>query len=334
MNTSSRTALTVLIASAPFILPSAVGDVDRADDHAPIGVMADHTHKQGEWMFSYRHMTMTMRGNRDGDDRLSLDEVLRSGSGTFRVAPKEMTMTMHMLGAMYAPTHKITLMAMMPYVSSNRMDHVTAMGGQFETESNGLGDIGISALFPVFGDGTASVGIIAPTGKTNHRDLTPMGESVLPYPMQIGSGSWSASGALTWNRQFERASFGAQARGFFRITDNDHEYRLGDRVEASLWGAVLLHRRISLSLRAKYSDWGDVEGADPRYAGALAANLVPTVDPKRQGGEHLEAIAGANFTLGRHRFGIEWSLPLYRDLNGPKLETDTVLAAGWQFSLE
>ena len=38
----------------------------RPDGHAPIGVMGDHFHKQGEWMFSYCYMHMRMEDNRDG----------------------------------------------------------------------------------------------------------------------------------------------------------------------------------------------------------------------------------------------------------------------------
>ena len=38
----------------------------RPDGHAPIGVMTDHTHGAGEFMWSYRFMYMAMDGNRDG----------------------------------------------------------------------------------------------------------------------------------------------------------------------------------------------------------------------------------------------------------------------------
>lgn len=31
---------------------------NRPDGHAPIGIMGDHYHKKGEWMLSYRMMTM------------------------------------------------------------------------------------------------------------------------------------------------------------------------------------------------------------------------------------------------------------------------------------
>ena len=34
----------------------------RPDGHAPISVMGDHMHAMGEWMVSYRYMTMDMKG--------------------------------------------------------------------------------------------------------------------------------------------------------------------------------------------------------------------------------------------------------------------------------
>ena len=309
-------------------------DAGRADDHAPIGVTADHRHDKGEWMFSYRTMLMTMQGNRDGARGLSPDQILRSGSGAYRIAPLEMKMTMHMLGVMHAPSDSITLMAMAPYYSALKMDHATAMGGQFETASNGLGDLGVSVLFPMVGNGTASLGIVAPTGKTSHRDVTPTGDSVLPYPMQIGSGSWSAAGSVTWSRQHAGGSFGAQIRGLVRLNDNQHDYRREDRVEATAWSAWLPRPGLSLSLRTKYSGWSDIRGADSRFAAGLAGNLVPTADPQLRGGNRLEAIAGLNLLFGGHRLGAEVSLPLHRNLNGPQLETDRIVTLGWQYALE
>jgi hypothetical protein len=117
----------------------------RPDGHAPIGVMGDHTHKKGEFMFSYRYMFMEMDGNRDGTDSLSDREVLQD----FMVTPVDMTMQMHMFGAMYAVTDDVTLMAMVPYVSKE-MEHLTRMGTRFTTNSEGFGDIKTTALYTIF----------------------------------------------------------------------------------------------------------------------------------------------------------------------------------------
>jgi hypothetical protein len=40
----------------------------RPDGHAPISVMGDHMHAMGEWMVSYRYMTMDMKGLLDGSN--------------------------------------------------------------------------------------------------------------------------------------------------------------------------------------------------------------------------------------------------------------------------
>ena len=64
----------------------------RPDGHAPISVMADHVHHKGEFMFSYRYMTMDMRQLRQGTD----DATTANGHANYMVAPLDMTMNMHM----------------------------------------------------------------------------------------------------------------------------------------------------------------------------------------------------------------------------------------------
>ncbi|MEO0447549.1 MAG: transporter, partial [Verrucomicrobiota bacterium] len=86
-------------------------DPHRIDSHAPIGVMAEHTHNAGEWMLSYRFMSMHMDGMRQGSDSLSSQEVFDQG---FLVTPTvmDMEMHMHMFGMMVAPQDWLTLMVM------------------------------------------------------------------------------------------------------------------------------------------------------------------------------------------------------------------------------
>ena len=97
-------------------------------------------------MMSYSYMTMEMDGNLDGTDDIAVDDILMPMPGTYMVAPTKMTMGMHMLGAMYAPTDRLTLMAMANFIDTD-MDHVTAMGGAFSTSTSGLGDISVGGLY-------------------------------------------------------------------------------------------------------------------------------------------------------------------------------------------
>lgn len=329
-------ASSLLVASIATVSVTAAGaDHDhsrsRPDDHAPIGVMADHTHASGEWMLSYRYMDMLMEDNYDGSAELAESEVLRSGSGRYMVAPTQMTMRMHMFGAMYAPSDRLTLMLMAPYVEYD-MDHVTAMGGAFSTASSGLGDIKASGLMPV-GPGVLRVGLSIPTGDLDARDETPMGRSVLPYPMQLSSGTVDLLLGYTAVSQRVGGSIGGQVSAVLRAGENDEGYRLGNSVEGSLWSTWRLSDPISLSVRGRYLLWGDVEGDDPRYAMGLAGGLVPTVDPDLRGGERLEALFGINGLLGEHRLLAEVGLPIWQDLDGPQLGTAWSVTLGWQLAI-
>ena len=129
----------------------------RAIDHAPIGVMADHTHDRGEWMLSYRVMQMEMQGSRDGTSPISPEETVTSVANPFagqpgqpptlRVVPTEMSMTMHMLGVMYAPTERVTLMAMFNVIDQE-MDHTTFLGGMGTTELGRLQQAAMAWVIP------------------------------------------------------------------------------------------------------------------------------------------------------------------------------------------
>ncbi len=135
------------MASVVFFLHgiSLADEIHFPDDHAPIQVMGDHTHKAGEWMTSYRYGFMKMDGNRNGTDNLSTAEVLSD----FMVAPVDMTMQMHMFGLMYWITDRLTMMGMGSYVRKS-MNHVNRMNTKFEVETQGLGDIKLLGLLNIY----------------------------------------------------------------------------------------------------------------------------------------------------------------------------------------
>ncbi|PPT05478.1 hypothetical protein CKA32_004973 [Geitlerinema sp. FC II] len=301
----------------------------RPDGHAPIGVMGDHTHGAGEFMFSYRFMDMHMEGNRDGTDSLSNDEVLEQ----FPVTPTQMGMQMHMLGAMYAPTDELTLMLMVPYVSME-MDHRTRSGVRFTTNSDGLGDISLSTLYKIWDSDRQRLhlnfGLSFPTGSIDERDNTPAADdAVLPYPMQIGSGTYDLLPGITYLGQSEQGSWGAQVRGRVRLGRNDEDYALGDRLEANSWLARKWTDWFSTSVRVTFRTWGNVRGEDSR----LNPMLIPTADPDRRAGSRFDVGLGLNLYDRRgFRLGVELELPIYQSLDGPQLETDWTMTVGLQAS--
>lgn len=308
---------------------------DRAITHGPIGVMGEHNHAAGEWMLSYRFMFMSMKGNRDGTERVSTSDVLAE----FAVSPTAMDMEMHMFGVMYAPTDRLTLMVMLPYLRLD-MDHRTRMGTSFTTRSEGIGDVSLSGIYELYQDERhellLNLGISGPTGTLRAADNLPntMGERVkLPYPMQIGSGTPDLLPGLTWNGDFGRFRLGSQVRGVYRIGRNREGYRLGHRMLATGWGAVEICKSLSASLRLSFDKWKDIVGDD----GDFNPNMVPTADTSLRAGRRVDVSLGLNYVvrggpLAGNRLAIEVARPIHQSLDGPQLEADWTATVGWQLA--
>ncbi len=321
-----------------------IGDfysAERPDSHGPIGAMGDHTHNEGEFMFTYKYMRMFMEGNRDGTKNLSKSDVLND----FFVTPTEMTTQMHMFSFMYGLNQTVTLTAMIPYVLKS-MDHVTRTGVKFTTKSSGFGDIRLGSLVRLYAFETPSIGshrfhfnaaVGLPTGDIKATGATPLGVTRLPYPMQLGSGTVDLLPGLTYAGGLNDVSWGLQAIGTIRLGDNNQGYALGDEYEVSAYGAYRWASWISNSLRFKWKDWANYEGRDPNISrtNPMGVPLVPTAETNRRGGERLDILAGINILFPEvmeleNHLGLEIGVPIYQNLDGPQLESDYTFFVGWQ----
>lgn len=314
---------------------SATTAQSHPSDHAPLGVMGDHTHREGEWMASYRYGRMEMSGNRNGSKSVSTDQVLSD----FMVAPLNMTMDMHMFGLMYAPSDRLTLMAMTSY-NEKSMEHVNRMGVRFRTEAEGLGDTRLTGLLTL-GDPDVrdhklhlNLGLSLPTGSIDERDATPAGAAQkLPYPMQLGSGTWDPILGLTYTGRDEAWSWGAQGLGILRFGENSEGYRLGNEYTATSWIARDLNRYTSVLFRLEGKIRSDIDGRDSE----LNPMMVPTARTDLRGSKQLDALIGVNLyqpegSLKGQRLALEAGMPVYQHLDGPQLETDYRIMLGWQAS--
>jgi hypothetical protein len=263
------------------------------------------------------------------------------------VVPEEMTMQMHMVGGMYGLTDRVTLMAMGMYMTKE-MDAITFQGpmgttrlGEFTTEVSGFGDVTLGAIFGLDDGATphsqvnAALMVSLPTGSLDETDevLTPMNTRNtvrLPYGMQPGSGTVDLKPSLTARQRFGDWSIGGQLAGVFRLNENDEGYARGDSLAATAWAAYEFTPSLSVSGRVKAQSVEKVDGIDPNI-------MAPTqaANPDFYGGDTVEALLGINLVgnsgaLSGHRLGVELGLPVYRNLNGPQMETDLTLTVGWQ----
>lgn len=323
----------------------------RADGHAPIGVMGDHMHKAGEWMVSYRFMSMQMSQNMDGTDKIGADTIVTTVANRFgtpaklRVVPREMTTNMHMVGGMYAPTDWLTLMAMGGYAKKS-MSHTTYSGmagttvlGSFDVDTSGMTDTRLSGLLKLYKQGNRRVhlnlGVSLPTGsyKESAKVLAPSGarpDLRTPYAMQLGSGTFDLMPGVTYTDRVDDLSWGAQFSAYLPLGKNDAGYSLGRSARLTAWGAYQWEPWISTSLRVTGQAINQIDGIDS----AISAP-VQTADPYNYGGDHIDLAIGVNLVGQKglahgHRLAAEISVPLHEDLNGPQLSRSWAIMLGYQ----
>lgn len=299
---------------------------DKADYHAPIGVMRDHLHKKGELMTSYRYSYMKMRGLRNGDDKIS-DSTAQVNN---MVVGKEMTMEMHMLGAMYGVTDKLTV-AVMGNIVVKDMDHSHRSNGKFNREVENFGDTKIHALHGFYNKKNHQVqlnlGLSLPTGNINKK----YNGARLPYAMQIGSGSYEFLPGLSLSGRADGFSYGGQVNGIFRLDGNENGYKLGDEYNITTWIATNLNENFSISSRLDYNKNEAVEGKDS----SLNIAMTPLADPSLQDRQKLDLLFGMNFVVSSglfsdNKLAVEFGRTIYQRIAGPNLDNDYKITAGWQ----
>lgn len=322
---------TIILASA-CALAAFAAHADTAkqpNNHAPLGVMGDHLHKQGEWMVGYRYELSTTRGMRDGAHSVSNASVMAQ----YGEIPAEMEMGMHMLEIMYGISDGLTLMVMPQYMQM-RMTHSSSHGGghTHTHEVEGFGDTEVTGLYSLYRNASSSahlnIGVSLPTGATD-KTFTDHHNNIyrLPYNMQMGSGTFDPILGATWLSASADWSYGVQALGTLRAGKNDDGWRQGNRATVTAWAARNVSRAVSLSLRVKGEAWGNVHGRDA----GIPLTIMAGANPGLQAGERVMAHVGMNLlTFADNRLAAEFGLPVYERTHGPQPDSDYRLTLGWQ----
>ena len=326
--------LGTLFVCASLLAQQETWTASRPDGHAPIHVMGDHMHTKGEFMFSYRFMTMQMQGLLSSSSEIQDSEVFK----TYMAAPKEMSMNMHMLGAMYAPSDNLTLMVMANYNDSN-MQLSSKMNMPFETQSSGFGDVSLSGLIHLVAAKRqkmhAQVGISVPTGSLNQRGSTPMNtDARLAYPMQLGSGTWDPYVALTYLGQTDNTSWGLQSGIKTRLGENVEGYSLGNRLHIAGWCAAQASKSLSFSGSMRYTSLGNISGQDA----ALNPMMMPMFDTKNSGRTQLDLGLGSNYLISEGllknlRFAVEILWAVNQKVEGIQMKNMWSGIFGLQYAL-
>jgi hypothetical protein len=357
-----RILLTATFLASLYQTPT-MADAIKAIDHGPIGVMGDHYHKAGEWMISARYMRMRMSGNQNDDRSLNDSEIISLDNAPGRmpaklsVVPEDMDMDMLMLGAMYAPSDRVTLMAMVmasrrdmqltsyaPPAMMGMSDGMSAGGrdlvGSFSTSSSDIEAISISGLFRLQETAQSrthvTLGLQQSIADADAEDtvLTPMGTRMnmrLPYAMQIGDEALRANLAITRVHQAEDWVFGGQASAKFRLSSE--QWHFGDSQQYTGWVQRSWSDTLSYSGRLTFERASALEGMDPRIMAP-----VQTAIPANYGYRQWRIGFGLNAIIpllpgAPERLGVEIERPFDIHVNGVQMTPKWRLTVGLQKSL-
>ena len=258
--------------------------------------------------------------------------------------PTRMDMKMHMFGVMFAPHDKFTLMGMTNYQQrymemEGAHKHTTGQHsqpvGKYEMSSSGIGDVKLESLLKLWKTDNlnliGNIGVSIPTGSI---EQTGMDENILPYPMQLGSGSFEGGPGVTLFGYHNNWSFGCQLIGIFPLHKNSDEYRHGNTLSTTVWCARRISNWLSIGGRFLLAHSGQITGSH--------LNLDPTMSPSHRpdfrGGTQADVALSSNLIipagniLTGQRLAIEFIMPVYQNLTGTQLKNIWGLILGWQYA--
>lgn len=307
------------------------------------------------WHVGYRFMYASFDGYRSGTEDLEISEVLGPPSvvnpednGAYPITPTEISQQAHLIEMVYNVTQNISMSLQLPYIRQSS-DHVSIPGiyenptklvdgeeyfRDFNITSSGLGDISVSGSYAhrLGGDARilASMGVNLPTGSIDKKGLTPRdppNNTLLPFTMQIGSGTVDLVPTVAYSGRRDALRWSAYTSSVLRMGKNSRDYALGNRF--ALGGSISYRATqwVEPFVRLAYKTTGKIDGVDedlkvPRPDGVLVFP-APVTNPDLYGGKEIELRLGSKVRVNkglqeRFALNVEYGLPVYQSLNGPQ----------------
>jgi len=314
---------------------------------------------------SIMHMSGLRRGSSNVDTAsvLGMPVMMGKATGKYMAAPTSMDMRMLNLVAGYSFTDDFFAGVMAMY-TDNRMDMQfnkmmsmpVGMGGTgqagFTMKSKGMMDTMLMSKYRLYADdplipsqeASLFVGLSMPTGSIDKRNSThPLAmrqTELLPYGMQLGSGTWDPIVGLLYQRSLSPLWWGLDARYTQRTGHNKRGYRLGNRAQVDAY--LMYQPHVSLVLYGEINgNWqGKMHGeADEALSGAsghatkgnaASPYMTPLWDPAFSGKTQLFATIGAQWQpMPLQIIDASVQLPLYQRMNGLQLKDKWRVMLTW-----
>lgn len=292
------------------------------------------------WSFGYNFVNARFEDYQTGTRTLSTAHM----QTLFPVLPIEIIQRVHLLNVGYQVADRLFLDLQLSYVQQETC-HISAVPGfdQFIIKSHGVGDTTIGLNYMLWRDTNeilyAGAALSIPTGDINKTGRTPRDankDTLLPYTMQVGSGTFDFNPSLNYIRHIGKFEWANNLQGTIRMGKNYHDYSLSHRAvfKTTLsyeWFPFLYP---SVKLLGHY--WDRIHGQDNDLLAPNGSYPAPVTHPDLFGGRKVDLLFGLRIPISSgimkgQSLEVEGGLPIYQYLNGPQPGEQWRLAASWKW---
>lgn len=336
----------------------------KCGGNMPMNIPGGGIPETKEFRFKVSAMTMTMDGlasngnSVSADSQLGMPMMMGSPTGKFMAVPTSMDMRMLNFTMGYSFSDKLFGGVMLMHKDNsmemkfnNNMQMMTGQSG-FTMESSGIADTMLMGKYRLFADdplmpsrqASLFFGLSLPTGsidETNSNHPLPARQAeLLPYGMQLGSGTYDPTIGILYQRSESPYWWGVNAMYTARLHDNDRDYRLGDEARVDLYGMYQFRSNLlaQLQLNAQYQDKIDgtmdevLTGASGHMNQGVPGSplTTPLYDANNYGGTKVLVTVGMQWQPAPlNIIDINVGVPVHQDLNGLQLEEESRVMLTW-----
>jgi len=321
-----------------------------------------------EYRIKISPMLMHMEGLRNGtnsinpNDLLGMPTMAGKPTGKFMAVPTQMEMNMLNITAGYSFSDKLFGGVMLMYKRNSmamkfnsRMQTITGQQG-FNMRSDGIGDTMLMGKFLLFADdpliptqeSSLLFGLSLPTGSIDERNtnhpLSMRQRELLPYSMQLGSGTFDPLIGLLYQGSRSPLWWGANTTYTAHLYNNKRHYRLGDKVSLDLYTMYQFRYNALLQFQLNGEYKGKIRGEMDEAASGESGRTIqgdptspymtPSWNTGNYGGSQIFATLGLQWQpVPMQIVDFSFALPVYRNLNGPQLEQDYRVMMTWYLEI-
>jgi len=336
----------------------------KCGGNMPMNIPGGGVPETHEFRFKLSPVLMHMDGLLDGSSKVNVNDILGMPvmmgmpTGQYMAAPvnMDMNMTNFMLGYSFTDDFFAGIMLMhmnsqMDMRFNSMMQMMTGQQG-FTMKSSGLADSMVMTKYRLFTDDplipkkqvSFLFSLSMPTGSIDERNtrhpFAMRRNELLPYGMQLGSGTFDPTVGLLYQASRSPYWWGANLSYTARLYNNKRDYRLGNEAHLDLYGMYQLRHDLLAQLQLNMSHRGKIRGemdeAVSGFSGRVVKNdpnspyMTPLWDTSNTGHSKVMATLGFQWQPTTMQIlDLSVGLPMYTKTTGIQLEEDYRIMLTW-----